>query len=156
MDARWRWCWFILPMRRPFDTRAGCGFELVRGGHIATPEEERRLSERRRYRDLPFELQPVAQATLNDLDLEFLKRAICRRASLPISSLENQRTLHQQLASLRFATADTPPVPTVTGLLAIGKDPQQFIGGAYIQFLRFDGNGLADPIRDEKRIRGRM
>lgn len=99
---------------------------------IATPEEERRLSERRRYRDLPFELQPVAQATLNDLDLEFFEKSHLPSSVAADFLAQDQRTLHQQLASLRFATADTPPVPTVTGLLAIGKDPQEFIGGAYI------------------------
>jgi ATP-dependent DNA helicase RecG len=121
---------------------------------IATPEEERRLSERRRYRDLPFELQPVAQASLEDLDLEFFEKTYLPSSVAPDILAQNQRTRDQQLASLRFAITTMPPVPTVVGLLAIGKDPQEFIGGAYIQFLRIDGNVLSDPIRDEKRITG--
>jgi ATP-dependent DNA helicase RecG len=121
---------------------------------IATPEEERRLSERRRFRDLPFDLQPVPQATIEDLDLEFFEKSYLPLSVAADILAENQRTLHQQLASLRFVTVSAPPVPTVTGLLAVGKDPQQFIGGAYIQFLRIDGTGLADPIRHEKRIAG--
>jgi ATP-dependent DNA helicase RecG len=121
---------------------------------IATPEEERRLSERRRYRDLPFELQPVERATLVDLDLEFFEKSYLPSSVAADILAQNQRTLDQQLASLRFATTTTPPVPTVVGLLAIGKDPQEFIGGAYIQFLRIDGTVLSDPIRDEKRITG--
>src|SRR5262245_11190924 len=36
---------------------------------IATPEEERRLIEKRRWGNLPFDAQPVIGATLNDLDL---------------------------------------------------------------------------------------
>jgi ATP-dependent DNA helicase RecG len=120
---------------------------------VATPEEERRLSERR-HKDLPFDLHPVYQATLEDLDLDYFTRSYLPSSVAADVIAQNQRTLAQQLTSLRFATLDTPPVPTVTGLLAIGRDPQQFIGGAYIQFLRIDGNTLTDPIRDEKRIGG--
>jgi ATP-dependent DNA helicase RecG len=37
-------------------------------------------------------------------------------------------------------------VPAVLGLLALGKSPQDFIPGAYIQFLRIDGTELFHPI----------
>lgn len=123
---------------------------------LATPEEERRLAERRRFRDLPFDLQPVSQATIEDLDLEFFEKSYLPSSVAADVLAENQRTLHRQLASLRFVTVDTPPIPTVTGLLAVGKDPQQFIGGAYVQFLRIDGTGFADPIRDEKHVGGQI
>lgn len=36
---------------------------------IATPEEERRLIEKRRWGNLPFDAQPVIGATLSDLDI---------------------------------------------------------------------------------------
>jgi ATP-dependent DNA helicase RecG len=45
----------------------------------ATPEEERRLAEKRRARDLPFDLQPLSTAPLDDLDLALFQRDICRR-----------------------------------------------------------------------------
>ena len=121
---------------------------------VATPEEERRLTERRRHKDLPFDLQPVRDASLNDLDLDFFEKIYLPSSVAADVLAQNQRTIPQQLASLRFVTADDPPVPTVTGLLAIGKDPLEFIGGAYIQFLRIDGTELSDPIRDAKRISG--
>ena len=44
--------------------------------------------------------------------------------------------------------------PTVTGLLAIGKNPQDFLPGAYIQFLAINGTELADPVIDEAEIGG--
>lgn len=120
----------------------------------ATPEEERRLSERRRVKDLPFELREAYPATLDDLDLEFFEKQYLPSSVAPEVLRENRRSLEHQLAALRFAPLDSPPRPTVMGILAAGKDPEQFIGGAYIQFLRIDGIGLADPIRDEKRISG--
>ncbi|MCI5210810.1 MAG: transcriptional regulator, partial [Candidatus Electrothrix sp. ATG2] len=46
------------------------------------------------------------------------------------------------------------PIPTVLGLLALGKSSQDFLPGAYIQFLRIDGTELADPVIDEENIGG--
>ena len=43
---------------------------------------------------------------------------------------------------------------TIVGILTIGKDPRQFLPGAYIQFIRFDGTELVDPIKDQKEIDG--
>ncbi len=120
----------------------------------ATPEEELRLSERRRHRDLPFDLKPVPQATLDDLDLDFFEKYYLPSSVAADVLAQNQRTIDQQLASLRFATPESPPTPTVVGLLAIGKEPDRFIGGDYVQFLRIDGTELSDFIRDEKRISG--
>jgi ATP-dependent DNA helicase RecG len=42
----------------------------------------------------------------------------------------------------------------VLGLLTIGKSPQDFLPGAYIQFLRIDGTELVDPVIDEATIGG--
>jgi ATP-dependent DNA helicase RecG len=121
---------------------------------IATVEEERRLSEKRRSRDLPFDLRPVHSAALTDLDLEFFRRVYLPSA-LPRDVIEqNQRTDEQQLASLRFVGLGSPSPPTVLGILVIGKDPRQFIPGAYIQLLRIDGSVLTDPIKVQKEIDG--
>jgi ATP-dependent DNA helicase RecG len=121
---------------------------------FATPEQERQLNERRRGRDLPFDVRPVKGSTLDDLDLEFFQKQYLISAVNAEVLAQNQRPIKQQLASLRFVTPTVPPVPTVAGILAIGRDPEQFIGGAYLQFIRFDGLTRADPIRDEKRISG--
>lgn len=66
---------------------------------IATPEEERRLTEKRRSRNVPFDIQPVMSASLDDLDLELFRRTYLS-AALPIDILEeNHRSVEQQLAS---------------------------------------------------------
>jgi ATP-dependent DNA helicase RecG len=121
---------------------------------IATAEEERRLAEKRRAKDLPFDIRPVASATLEDLDLE-LFRSVYLPSSLPSELIdENERPIEQQLTSLRFAAVEPPSTPTVLGILVAGKDPIQFLPGAYIQFLRIDGSELTDPIKDQKEIAG--
>jgi ATP-dependent DNA helicase RecG len=44
--------------------------------------------------------------------------------------------------------------PTVAGIAIVGRDPATFLPGAYVQFLRLDGDDLSAPIIDEKRITG--
>lgn len=123
---------------------------------IATVEEERRLSEKRRSRDLPFDIRLVPTATLNDLDLEFFRRVYLPSALPPDVIMQNQRTDEQQLASLRFLGPETNPIPTTLGILVAGKDPRQFVPGAYIQFLRIEGTKLTDPIKTQKEIDGTL
>ncbi|GAC1390582.1 MAG: ATP-binding protein [Ktedonobacteraceae bacterium] len=121
---------------------------------IATQEEERRLTEKRRAKHLPFDLRPVPSATKDDLDVDLFKRAYLTSA-LPTDILEeNNRSDKQQLMAMRFATSEVRLTPTVLGILVVGKDPRQFIPGAYIQFLRIDGTELIDPIKDQKEIDG--
>ncbi len=118
----------------------------------ATAEEERRLAEKQRARNLPFDLHPVVAASLEDLDLDLFRREYLP-AALPVEVIEeNQRSIEEQLTSIRFATLAGQP--TVLGMLVVGKDPRQFLPGAYVQFLRIDGTELTDPIKDRKEISG--
>jgi len=41
-------------------------------------------------------------------------------------------------------------------LLICGKDPEAHVPGAYLHFLRFDGEGLADPVMSEHRVTGAL
>ncbi len=120
----------------------------------ASAEEERRLNEKRRAKDLPFDLHPMASATVGDLDQNRFVREYLP-AALPPDVIEaNERGLEEQLASLRFAAVDPPYLPTIAGLLVLGKSPADFVPGAYVQFLRIDGTQLIDSITDQKEIHG--
>lgn len=120
----------------------------------ATAEEERRLSEKRRSRDLPFDIQSLPSGTLDDLNLTLFQQEYLP-STLPIDILEeNQRTVEHQLASVRFIRTLPSIQPTNLGILVVGKDPRQLIPGAYIQFLRIEGTELTDPIKDQKEIAG--
>lgn len=123
---------------------------------IATAEEERRLSEKRRARDIPFDIRPIHSAALSDLDLEFFRRDYLPAALPPEVIEENQRTEEEQLSSLRFLFLGPQPIPTVLGILVVGKDPRGFMPGAYIQFLRIEGTTLMDPIKVQKEIDGAL
>lgn len=121
---------------------------------VATLEEERRLTEKRRSKDLPYDLHTLSSAVLGDLDYSLFERTYLP-ASLPVGVVEaNQRTTDQQLTSMRFVSIEQPPRPTVLGILVAGKDPRQLLPCAYIQFLRIRGTELTDPIQDQDEIDG--
>jgi ATP-dependent DNA helicase RecG len=123
---------------------------------VADAQEERILAERRRARDLPWDLRPFPSARLADLDLDLFVREYLPSAVDPSILQENNRSIEEQLASLRFVESASHPAPTALGLLVCGKDTRRFIPGAYIQFLRIGGTNLTDPIKDQKEIDGAL
>lgn len=123
---------------------------------IATAQDERILNEKRRSGDRPFDIQPVPSAGLADLNLtQFTNEYLVRAFSDEILAA-NARSLNQQLAATKMIVAADQPTATVLGLLAIGKSPQDFLPGAYVQFLRIDGTSHADDILDAQGIRGAL
>lgn len=119
----------------------------------ATVADEQRLSERRRAQDIPFDLRPAYGATVADLDLDYIERRYLPRAVAAEVLAENRRPLEDQMRSLRLIVGD---VPTNGAMLAFGRDPQRSVPGAYVQFVRFDGEGVTDPIKTSERLTGRL
>ena len=50
---------------------------------------------------------------------------------------------------MKMIGSDASPTPTIAGLIVLGKNPRDFLPGAYIQFLRIAGADLSDPVVDE-------
>jgi ATP-dependent DNA helicase RecG len=119
---------------------------------IATRDEERILTERRRSFDGPFDQKPVVGTSLDSLNLDLFQQEFLPSAVSKEVLRENGRSIPEQLAALHLASPDG--TPNVTGLLVLGHDPIAFIPGAYIQFLRIDGTSLLDPIMDRKELTG--
>ena len=116
---------------------------------IASAQDERILNEKRRSRDVHFDAVAIPTATIGDLDLrrfdeDYLPRAVSRDALDA-----NDRTMEERLAALKMIASVDDPFPTVTGLLVLGKHPQDFLPGAYVQFLRIGGVEWGDPVQDE-------
>jgi len=122
---------------------------------IATLEEERRLTERQTARMRTFDQRPCIGSTLDDLLFEPFRAEYLPKVVDQGVIAENRRGMEEQLASLRFFDLKVH-MPTNAGLLVFGRDPFQFFPGAYIQFVRFDGETLADPVQDEKPITGNL
>ncbi|MGP0091274.1 MAG: ATP-binding protein [Xanthobacteraceae bacterium] len=119
---------------------------------IASPEEERRLIEKRRWGNLPFDAQPVSGATLDDLDLNRFKLEYVPSLVSVDTVAQNQRTTQQQLRALRLIGRDE--VPTTTAILMLGKSPQDWFPGAILSWRRIAGINLTDETLDERTLTG--
>jgi ATP-dependent DNA helicase RecG len=121
---------------------------------IANPDDERRLSEKRRSRDIPADVRPIESARLDVLD-ELLFRRTYLPSAVSIEVLDqNQRSLEHQYIALKFAHPGPPVCPTLIGVLAVGKAPTDWFPGAYVQFVRIEGQAIGDPIKDSREVRG--
>jgi len=121
---------------------------------IANEQEERILNEKRRFKTLPFDIYPIPSAKITDLAKTIFENEYLP-AAFAVDIVEaNNRTYEERLASCKMTVSPDDATPTVLGLLAIGKSPQDFLPGACIQFLRIDGCELADPVIDETNIGG--
>jgi len=121
---------------------------------LATAQDERILNERRRYRDRPFDVQPVREAALDELDrLRFEQEYLPALVARDVLEV-NERSYEQKLAATKMVMGDNDPTPTVLGLLVIGNSSADWLPGAYTQFLRLAGDDLAAPVADEESIHG--
>ena len=121
---------------------------------LASPQDERILSEKRRHRDLHFEAHPVSPCTLGDLNRTPFENDYLPNAVAADVIAANARSYEQRLASCGMIASVDDPIPTVLGLLCIGTSPRTWIPGSYIQFLRIQGARLSDPVTDELEISG--
>lgn len=121
---------------------------------IATAQDERILNEKRRYGDRPFDLYPIPSTQVSDLNLALFSYEYLPQVFSEEVLAANDRNLNEQLAATKMITAADDPTTTVLGILTIGKNPQDFLPGAYVQFLRINGNELTDDIIDSQEIRG--
>lgn len=121
---------------------------------LASAQDERILNERRRHGDRPFDVQPMRGATLQDLDMLRFEREYLPALVAPDILAANERSLEQKLAATKMVASESEATPTVLGMLVIGTAPENWIPGAYTQFLRLDGEDLTAPVIDEAVIRG--
>ena len=121
---------------------------------IASAQDESILNEKRRSGDLPFDLCSIPIASVSDLNLVQFRYEYLPQAFSSEVLEANDRTLNEQLAATKMITSTDQLTATVLGVLTLGKNPQDFLPGAYIQFLKINGDALTDDIVDDEAIRG--
>ncbi len=119
---------------------------------IATPEEETRLVEKRRFANLAFDARPVPGATIDDLDLDRFRSEYLPALVSHDTIARNRRSEAQQLLALRLTGKNG--VPTATAILMLGKSPQDHFPGAHIAWRRVDGTDVTGETIDEKVLTG--
>lgn len=121
--------------------------------HQASLDVEQILIEKRRHEDSTFDQSKAIGATLDDLDLDYIRSFYLPQAVSPEVLSANQRTFEEQLRSLHLLDGD---VPTIGAIVAMGIDPLRWVPGGYMQFLRIAGSDITDPISDRKELTGRL
>ena len=119
----------------------------------ANQHEERILIEKRTALQRTFDVRPCLGCTVDDLipDLflvTYLPAAVDREVIE-----ENDRTVEEQMASLRFHDL-AAECPTNAGALLFARDPLRWMPGAAIQFVRWAGTTMADQPVGERRFSG--
>jgi ATP-dependent DNA helicase RecG len=121
----------------------------------ATIEEERILSERRAAYAKTYDLVPAFGSTLSDISLEYFKLNYLSIAVDKETLSENGRSIEVQLASLRFYDLKEK-CPTNAGIILFGINPEFYLPGAYIQYVKFQGNEMICDVEYEKKFSGAM
>lgn len=121
----------------------------------ANADEERLLTERRRARDMNFDMRSARGATLSDLDEDYLRNHYLPRAVAPEVLEQDDRPLAVRLRSLGLLRGDDH-TPVWGSLLAFARSPREWLPGAAVQFLRRDGEGGAAATSHRNMIEGRL
>jgi ATP-dependent DNA helicase RecG len=120
---------------------------------LATQDEERRLTERRVDRARTWDLQACLGASVDDLALDLFRLTYLPQAVSREVIEENGRPIEEQLGSLRFYHKPLA-APTNGAVLLFGKDPENFVPGAYTQYVRYEGESQASDVLSERRFDG--
>ena len=120
---------------------------------IATEQEERILTERRVHMARSFDLLPCIGCDPDHMVLSLFQLDYRNAAIAPEIIEGNDRDLFQQMTALGFWDTKNN-CATNAGALLFSEAPQNWLPGAYIQYVRFEGNGLESDILDERRFTG--
>lgn len=121
----------------------------------ASEAEERVLIERRCAHFPTFDATPCPEGSLQRMDLESFRQTYRPQAIAAEIIAENHREVAGQLAALRFYNLNRN-CPTNAGMMVFGDDPLDLFPGAKVQFVQFDGTGLADEVSAEKVFTGNL
>lgn len=141
--------------RRPHRSNNKCYIRIGTSNQEATPDEEFELI--RRTGRIPFDLTPLREAALEDLDFnKFEQEFLPKRVSSDVLAL-NGRSSIEWLENLKFVYKEGGRyIPTVSAILLFGKQPQMFLSQSSIDFIRFEGDDPSYPIVDRKEILGTL
>ncbi len=121
----------------------------------ANEDDERKLYEKRASHVLTFDAMPCLDSTLDNLDIRLFKQIYLPMA-YPEDVLENdKRDVRLQLQSLGFYDMRYN-CPTYAGILMFGNNVERRLPGAYVQYVRFSGDGRGADIANDYKFSGNL
>lgn len=122
---------------------------------MATEAEEKILMERRLSNVHTFDAMPCLGTNINDLDVKLIGKEYLPKAVAEDVLAEDKRSIEEQLASLGFYDLRYNS-PTNGAIVLFGKNPERYLHGSYIQYVRFKGKDRAGDIINEHKFAGNL
>ncbi len=120
---------------------------------VANEQEERVLTERRTHHVRTFDLRPCRGCTRDDLVLDLFQLTYLKAAVAPELIEENNRDMLEQMASLGL-WCPAEACATNAGAVLFAQNPLNWLPGAAIQYVRYEGAELDSEVLDERRFEG--
>jgi len=140
---------FLPPVR--FNGKVCIRAGIRRG--FANEADERILTEKRTAFAHTFDVLPCKGSRMDDISIELFKLRYLPAAIDADILRENNRDLKDQLASLKFYNLKED-CPTYAGILMFGTNPRFYVPGAYVQYVRFQGEDESSDFDFEHRFDG--
>lgn len=122
---------------------------------VANEDDERKLYEKRASHVQTFDAMPCIDSSLDDLDIRLFRQIYLPKA-YPEDVLENdKRDVRLQLQSLGFYDMKYD-CPTYAGILMFGNNVERRLPGAYVQYVRFGGDGRGADIANDYKFSGNL
>ena len=122
---------------------------------MATEAEIKQLTERRLSNIRTFDAMPCLGTTINDLDISLIKKEFLHRAVAEDILAEDRRSLEEQLATLGLYDLRYG-CPTNGAIVLFGKNPELYLHGSYVQYVRFKGSDRGGDILNEHKFAGNL
>lgn len=122
---------------------------------VANEAEEKILYEKRAANIKTFDAMPCTAATIDDIDTKLFKTEYLPKAFPENIVTEDKRGIEQQLQSLGFYDLRYN-CPTYAGIVLFGNNPEKYLAGCYVQYVRFAGEDRAGEILNEHKFDGNL
>ena len=122
---------------------------------LATEAEEKILTEKRLSNVHTFDGMPCIGTTIADLDVGLIKRDFLPKAVAEDILAEDKRPIEEQLASLGYYDLRYN-CPTNGAIILFGANPDRYLHGSYIQYVRFKGKDRSGDIVNEQMFNGNL
>lgn len=139
----------------PMRYKGRCHIRVGPRKDIASIQEERVLIEKRISTGKTFDEQICRDSSIDDISLDVFKLTYLPNAIDQDTLEANNRTDKEQLASLGFFDLVRDKC-TNAGILIFGDNPQYFVKGSYIQYIKYDGPEMTDEVIEEKEFSGAL
>ncbi len=122
---------------------------------IASEAEEKILTEKRLSNVRTFDAKPCLGTSLQDLDVPLIRKEFLPKAVAEDILIEDKRSIEDQLASLGFFDLRYN-CPTMGAIVLFGNNPERYVHGSYVQYVRFNGEDRAGDIINEYKFDGNL